>query len=86
MKNNAGRICDRSNASEDADIVRLIRDAGAIPFVVSNTPELCLNWETYNHATGRTLNPYDTRKTAGGSSGGEVCTFLYQCRSAGEWR
>jgi fatty acid amide hydrolase 2 len=42
----------------------------AYPF--SNTPELCMNWETYNYITGQTRNPYDLKRTSGGSSGGEA--------------
>uniref|UniRef100_A0A182MVM3 Amidase domain-containing protein n=1 Tax=Anopheles culicifacies TaxID=139723 RepID=A0A182MVM3_9DIPT len=55
----------------DGDAVAHLKAAGCIPLLVSNTPEYCLNWESYNHLTGRTLNPYDNRRTAGGSSGGE---------------
>uniref|UniRef100_A0A182IVS1 Uncharacterized protein n=1 Tax=Anopheles atroparvus TaxID=41427 RepID=A0A182IVS1_ANOAO len=58
-------------ATADGESVALLRAAGCIPLLVSNTPEYCLNWESYNHITGRTLNPYDSRRTAGGSSGGE---------------
>lgn len=65
--------CKGSPTAEfDADIVKLVREAGAIPLLVSNTPELCMNWETVNKVTGMTVNPYDTTKTPGGSSGGEV--------------
>ena len=63
-------------ATENASVVSLVRKAGAIVLLVSNTPELCLNWETNNKVTGTTKNPYDTRKTPGGSSGGEVCIYL----------
>jgi len=62
-------------ATEDADVVARIRKAGGIPLLVSNTPELCMWWHTFNKVTGTTRNPYDTRRTAGGSSGGEVCIF-----------
>uniref|UniRef100_A0A182W2W7 Amidase domain-containing protein n=1 Tax=Anopheles minimus TaxID=112268 RepID=A0A182W2W7_9DIPT len=55
----------------DGEAVTHLKAAGCIPLLVSNTPEYCLNWESYNHLTGRTLNPYDNRRTAGGSSGGE---------------
>lgn len=72
MSNNAGRVCEKNKAKTDAEIVRLAKEAGAIPLLVSNTPELCMNWETINNVTGRTANPYDTTKTSGGSSGGEV--------------
>lgn len=49
----------------------LVIQAGAIPLLVSNTPEYCYSWESFNLVTGRTLNPYDQRRTPGGSSGGE---------------
>lgn len=59
-------------ASEDGDAVRLLRYAGAIPLLVSNTPEYCLSWETSNFVTGTARNPYNSCRTPGGSSGGEV--------------
>jgi len=49
-----------------------MRYSGAIPLVGSNTPELCMMIETYNKVNGTTNNPYDLRRTPGGSSGGEV--------------
>ncbi|XP_013184522.1 fatty-acid amide hydrolase 2-A [Amyelois transitella] len=63
---NAGR-----RATKDGEAVRLVREAGAIPLLVSNTPELCLGWETTNLLRGATNNPYDLNRTPGGSSGGE---------------
>lgn len=59
-------------ATEDGDMVRLVKEAGAIPLLVSNTPEYCMSWETSNYVTGISCNPYDTNRTTGGSSGGEV--------------
>ncbi|XP_059477837.1 fatty-acid amide hydrolase 2-A-like isoform X2 [Neocloeon triangulifer] len=59
-------------ASQDAHTVTLVRAAGGIPFVVTNTPELCMCYETDNNNTGRTNNPYDLRRSPGGSSGGEA--------------
>ncbi|KAJ4436871.1 hypothetical protein ANN_17003, partial [Periplaneta americana] len=58
-------------SDKDGETVKLLRKAGAIPLLVSNTPEFCLGWETNNLVTGRTLNPYNSQKTCGGSSGGE---------------
>ena len=58
-------------ASEDATAVKRLRAAGAIPLGVTNTAELCMWIESNNHVYGRTNNPYDVRRTAGGSSGGE---------------
>ncbi|XP_049869842.1 fatty-acid amide hydrolase 2-B-like [Pectinophora gossypiella] len=63
---NAGR-----RATADGEVVRLVRAAGAIPLLVSNTPELCLGWETTNLLRGATNNPYCLNRTPGGSSGGE---------------
>lgn len=76
MSNNAGVPNRTRVAPEDCDAVARLRARGAIPLVVSNTPELCLSWETYNPVTGRTNNPYDPTRTSGGSSGGEVGEFL----------
>lgn len=72
MSNGAGSLQAKDKiGEEDADIVKAVKKAGAIVMLVSNTPELCLNWETSNKVTGITCNPYDTRRTCGGSSGGE---------------
>lgn len=70
-------LFDDVRCLKDAEVVSLLRRSGAIPLLVSNTPELCMNWETTNNVTGRTNNPYDVRRTCGGSSGGEVCSIIY---------
>jgi len=73
MSNQGGRVFkNKVIADRDAPIVENIKKAGAIILLVSNTPELCLNWETYNHVTGLTKNPHNQHLTAGGSSGGEA--------------
>ncbi|KPJ21489.1 Fatty-acid amide hydrolase 2, partial [Papilio machaon] len=61
-----------SRAASDGAAVRRVRGAGAVPLLVSATPELCLGWETTSLLHGRTNNPYDLHCTPGGSSGGEV--------------
>jgi fatty acid amide hydrolase 2 len=58
-------------AGRNATIVQRILDAGAIPLGLTNTSELTLWVETENRVYGRTHNPYDRTRTAGGSSGGE---------------
>ncbi len=55
---------------EDALIVERLRKAGAITIGKTNTPEFGAGSQTYNEVFGETLNPYDTSKTCGGSSGG----------------
>lgn len=56
----------------DATVVARLREAGAIPLAKTNTPEFALWWETDNLVFGRTSNPWDVERTAGGSSGGEA--------------
>lgn len=58
-------------AQTDAPTVARLRQAGAIVLGFSNTPELCMWMETHNRVYGRTSNPYDSSRIAGGSSGGE---------------
>src|SRR5437870_6313354 len=58
-------------AEKDAPLVGRLRTAGAIILGVTNTPELLMAWETDNLLYGRTNNPWDLERTAGGSSGGE---------------
>lgn len=59
-------------AEEDADVVHLMREAGAIPLCVTNVSELCMWWESSNTIYGRTNNPYRSCRIVGGSSGGEA--------------
>ena len=54
----------------DALIVERLRGAGAITVGKTNTPEFGAGSQTFNGVFGETLNPYDTAKTCGGSSGG----------------
>jgi amidase len=54
----------------DALIVERLREAGAISVGKTNTPEFGAGSQTFNEVFGETLNPYDTTKTCGGSSGG----------------
>lgn len=58
-------------AEQDAETVRRLAAAGAILVGITNVPEGGLWLETYNDVYGRTVNPWDARHTAGGSSGGE---------------
>src|SRR3954453_15085627 len=58
-------------ATQDAPLVARLRRAGAIILGMTNTPELLMAWETDNLLYGRTNNPWNLSRTAGGSSGGE---------------
>ncbi len=54
----------------DALIVERLKRGGAITVGKTNTPEFGAGSQTFNEVFGATLNPYDTSKTCGGSSGG----------------
>ena len=56
----------------DAPVVARMKAAGAIPLGRTNLPELGLRITTDNPLHGRTLNPWNADRTAGGSSGGEA--------------
>jgi amidase len=51
-------------------LVEAIEAAGGIVFAKSNTPEFQAGANTFNEVFGRTLNPWDTSRSAAGSSGG----------------
>ena len=55
---------------EDALIVNRLRQAGAIIIGKTNTPEFAAGGNTWNDVFGRTRNPWNPDKSAGGSTGG----------------
>jgi amidase len=57
-------------ASDDAPLVRHLRNAGAIIVGRTNTPELSMRVTTDNPLRGRTRNPWHPDVSPGGSSGG----------------
>jgi fatty acid amide hydrolase 2 len=72
MPNCAGVVGRRKHVCErTATIAHRLMEAGAIPLGLTNLSELTLWVETENRVYGRTANPYDPSRTAGGSSGGE---------------
>ncbi|MDG4864287.1 amidase family protein, partial [Streptomyces sp. T-3] len=58
-------------ATEDHPTVARLRAAGAIVVGLTNVPELCV-FGTTESAYGIARNPWDTTRTAGGSSGGSA--------------
>lgn len=59
-------------ATQDGQIVRRLKRAGALPIAVTNQPEAGLWVESKNLLYGRTCNPWAVEHTAGGASGGEA--------------
>lgn len=67
----------------DAPLVQRLRSAGAVVLGVTNSPELLMAWETDNLIYGRTNNPWNVERTAGGSSGGESAAIAAGCSAGG---
>jgi amidase len=70
----AGTLGFRNNppSRRDATLVARLRNAGAIPLARTNLPDLLFAFESDNLIFGRTNNPWNLDRTAGGSSGGEA--------------
>ena len=60
--------------AKDAVAVRRALDAGAIILGKTNLPMYAGDWQTFNTVYGRTNNPWDVTRTAGGSSGGSAAS------------
>src|SRR5438552_785926 len=56
--------------TEDALVVQRLRAAGAIILGKTNCPEFAAGGNTFNEVFGRTRNPWDPTRSAGGSTGG----------------
>jgi amidase len=72
------RIFQNFIPPSDSLLVERVRGAGAILVGKTNTPEFGAGSQTFNEVFGATLNPYDTTKTCGGSSGGAAVALA--CR------
>jgi Asp-tRNA(Asn)/Glu-tRNA(Gln) amidotransferase A subunit family amidase len=62
-------------AGQDAALVARLKAAGAIILGNTTTPEALVAYHTENELQGRTNNPWDHGRTAGGSSGGEAAAI-----------
>jgi Asp-tRNA(Asn)/Glu-tRNA(Gln) amidotransferase A subunit family amidase len=70
-------------AQTDAPLVARLRAAGAIVLGNTNTPEYLMAYETDNSLSGKTSNPWDLERSAGGSSGGEAAAIASGCSTGG---
>ena len=70
-------------AERDSTPVARLKAAGAILLGKTNTPEFLAMYETDNHIVGRTNNPWNLERTAGGSSGGESAAIASGCSAGG---
>jgi Asp-tRNA(Asn)/Glu-tRNA(Gln) amidotransferase A subunit family amidase len=70
-------------AQVDATLTARLRAAGAILLGNTNTPEFLMAYETDNLISGKTSNPWDLSRSAGGSSGGEAAAMASGCSAGG---
>ncbi|OBT93145.1 hypothetical protein VE01_09187 [Pseudogymnoascus verrucosus] len=61
----------------DGPLVRLLKDAGAVPYVKTNLPITLLSFESANDVWGRTTNPHNSKYSPGGSTGGEGALLAF---------
>ncbi|KAL3443604.1 amidase signature domain-containing protein [Aspergillus insuetus] len=62
---------DQPPSDENSCLVDMLIDLGAILYVKTNVPQTLMTADSENIIFGRTLNPWNTMLTGGGSSGGE---------------
>lgn len=62
-------------ATEDADAVKRLKAAGAVILGKSNVPVSLSDYQSDNPIYGRTNNPHDLTRSAGGSSGGSAAAL-----------
>lgn len=77
------RLIPDTPVESDSAVVASLRRAGAIILGKTNTPEFLSSYDTDNHLTGRTNNPWDPDRTPGGSSGGEAAAISACCSAGG---
>ncbi|KAM6305331.1 vitamin D3 hydroxylase-associated protein-like [Aegotheles albertisi] len=63
--------CLGTLAQEDSVLVKVLKRQGAIPFAMTNVSQSLFSYDCSNPIFGQTLNPFNSQKTPGGSSGGE---------------
>ena len=83
MRTTAGapRYADHVSTA-DAIVAQRLVAAGAILFAKTNVPLMAGDLQTFNEIFGTTNNPWDTRRTPGGSSGGAAAAVAAGLTSA----
>lgn len=59
----------------DARLVERVKAAGGVLLGKTNLPTFAFDWQSSNPFYGRTQNPHDRARTAGGSSGGSAAAL-----------
>jgi amidase len=69
---------------EDDLVIARLRAAGVVATGKSNVPEFGAGSHTFNEVFGTTVNPHDTTRSAGGSSGGLAAALAAGIQPLGE--
>ena len=73
VKTTLGSPIFKDRIAKQSDIVvELLESNGAVVYAKSNTPEFGAGAHTFNEVFGATRNPWDTSRSASGSSGGSA--------------
>jgi amidase len=64
-----------ARASKNSAAVDRLLDAGAVLLGATNVPVNLADWQSYNPIYGTTNNPWDLKRTPGGSSGGSAAAL-----------
>ncbi len=71
VRSTQGSLIFKDHVPDTSDVlVTHLEGEGAIVYAKSNTPEFGAGANTFNEVFGRTLNPWNTTRSAAGSSGG----------------
>ncbi|CBX91422.1 hypothetical protein IAQ61_010776 [Plenodomus lingam] len=63
--------------TEDGAMVKMLKDAGAVPFVKTALPTTLLSFESTNDVWGQCKNPHNDKYSPGGSTGGESALLAF---------